>query len=109
MMLIKSIYILQKYGREDIDDRIPYILNETIRRLDVERVYHDEPTIFWDLLTIVNGSSSYNVSKQMISMIMWIVENKWEQLSIMEYRQICKFAEITNNNELRLLLQQLVE
>ena len=45
----------------------------------------------------------------MISMIMWIVENKWEQLSIMEYRQICKFAEITNNNELRLLLQQLVE
>lgn len=39
---------------------------------------------------------------------MWIVENKWKQLSIMEYRQICKFAEITNNDELRMILQQLV-
>lgn len=108
MMLIKSIYILQKYGREDIDDRIPYLLNETIRRLDVERLYYEEPTIFFDLLTIVNSGSSYCVSEQMIRMVMWIVENKWKQLSIMEYRQICKFAEITNNDELRVILQQLV-
>ena len=46
--------------------------------------------------------------KKMLSMVMWIVENKWKQLSIMEYRQICKFAEITNNDELRMILQQLV-
>lgn len=109
MIFIKSIYILYKYDKKGISDKIQDILAEALQRVNIKKLYKEEITIFDELLFMINEGGLDAVSEQMMHDFLWIARYKGKQLSIGNYQQLYKLAEKIGYDELKQALQQLVE
>ena len=106
MLTIKSVYIMFEKEIECREDLVN-IFSEVVCSIDLKKLYDKDQVVFNNLLVIINN---YVVvcKDNIIKDIIWVVEHRGGQLSLMNYRQIKIFAQNVNCDRLLDSIQQLL-
>lgn len=106
MLTIKSVYIMFEKEIECREDLVN-IFSEVVCSIDLKKLYDKDQVVFNNLLVIINN---YVVvcKDNIIKDIIWVVEHRGGQLSLMNYRQIKIFAQNVNCDRLLDSIEQLL-
>lgn len=105
MLTIKSIYIMFERGIERREDLVNIFI-EVVCSIDLKKLYDKDQVVFNILLVLINNRI-FVCEDHIIKDIIWVVEHRGGQLSLMNYRQIKIFAQNTNCDRLLDIIEQL--